>query len=83
MARRPQETPGLILRGLLASYATVEKYKDICMGEKKRFILEAKNMNEFLNKSHPPYFSCVFLASYVVFRAIPVSFSSIVTGIAL
>ena len=30
------------------------------MGE-KRFILEAKNMNEFLN---------VFLASYVVFRAI-------------
>ena len=39
------------------------------MGE-KRFILEAKNMNEFLNKNHLPYLSCVFLASYVVFRAI-------------
>ena len=39
------------------------------MGE-KRFILEAKNMNEFLNKNHLPYFSCVFLASYVDFRAI-------------
>ena len=39
------------------------------MGE-KRFILEAKNMNEFINKNHPFYFSCVFLASYVVFRAI-------------
>ena len=39
------------------------------MGE-KRFILEAKNMNEFLNKTHPFYFFCVFVASYVVFRAI-------------
>ena len=39
------------------------------MGE-KRFISVAKNMNEFLNKNHPPYFSCVFLVSYVVFRAI-------------
>ena len=39
------------------------------MGE-KRFILEDKNMNEFLNKNHLFYFSCVFLASYVVFRAI-------------
>ena len=39
------------------------------MGE-KRYILEAKNMNDFLNKNHPPYFSGVFLASYVVFRAI-------------
>ena len=39
------------------------------MGE-KRFILEAKNKNEFLNKNHPFYFSCVFLASYVVFGAI-------------
>ena len=39
------------------------------MGE-KQFILEAKNMNEFLNKNHPFYFSCVFLASNVVFRAI-------------
>ena len=32
------------------------------MGE-KRFILEAKDMNEFLNKNHPSYFSGVFLAS--------------------
>ena len=39
------------------------------MGE-KRFILEDKNMNEFLNKNHPFYFSYVFLVSYVVFRAI-------------
>ena len=39
------------------------------MGE-KRVILEAKNINEFINKNHPFYFSCVFLASYVVFRAI-------------
>ena len=39
------------------------------MGE-KRFILEAKNMNEFVNKNHPLYFSCVCLACYVVFRAI-------------
>ena len=39
------------------------------MGE-KRFILEAKNINKFLNKNHPPYFSCVFLARYVVFKAI-------------
>ena len=39
------------------------------MGE-KRFILEAKNRNEFLNKNHPPYFPCVFLASDVVFRVI-------------
>ena len=51
-----------------ASYASVEKYKDLY--GRKWFILEAKNINEFLNKNHPPYLSCVFLASYVVFRAI-------------
>ena len=39
------------------------------MGE-KRFILEATNMNELLNKNLSLYFSSAFIACYVVFRAI-------------
>ena len=62
-------------RNMSASYATVENIR-ICMRE-KRFILEAKNMNEFLNNLTSLVYFLPAMWFLGRFSAIPVSFSSI------